>query len=84
MENTVVSPGPLAAQAFRLGIGASIVIGLAAIGGLYLTGTINLVLAAYSLVFLFPVYLVLVAVILSVWLGYDKDATNLRPVHREN
>ena len=36
----------------------------------------------YVLVLLFPVYLLVVAVALSVWLGYDKDATDLRPVYR--
>jgi hypothetical protein len=33
---------------------------------------------------LFPVYLVFVASVLSVWLGYDKDTTSLRPVYRKD
>ncbi|MFA1611728.1 hypothetical protein [Halobellus rubicundus] len=73
-------PGPDAARAFRLGIIAGAIVGLAFIGLLYWTGTLTLLLFAYTLTLLFPVYLVLVAVVLSVWLGYDRDATALRPV----
>lgn len=76
------SPGPAAAQAFRLGIFAGAVLGLVAVGALYWAGMITLVLLGYTMFLLFPVYLVMVAVILSRWLGYDKDVTALRPVHR--
>jgi hypothetical protein len=65
-----------------LGILASAVIGLAGIGLLYWFGSITLVIAAFVLVLLFPVYLVVVATVLSRWLGYDKDHTALRPVYR--
>ena len=78
------SPGPAAERAFRTGIVAAALIGLAAIGALYWTGTIALVLAGYSLVLLFPLYLVAAAAVLSVWLGYDTDATDLRPVYRND
>lgn len=78
------SPGPAAEYAFRTGIVAAALIGLAAIGISYWTGTIALVLAGYSLVLLFPLYLVAAAVVLSVWLGYDTDATDLRPVYRND
>jgi hypothetical protein len=40
------------------------------------------IVVGYGLVALYPVYLVVVAVVLSRWLGYDKDATALRPVYR--
>ena len=78
------SPGPAAERAFRTGIVAAALVGLAAIGALYWTGTIALVLAGYALVLLFPLYLVAAAAVLSVWLGYDTDATDLRPVYRND
>ena len=36
----------------------------------------------YAVVILFPVYLVVVAAILSVWLGYDVDPGQLEPVSK--
>lgn len=82
MDSSRVSPGPVAAQAFRLGILTGAAVGLVVLGALYWTGAISLVLLGYTLFLLFPVYLVFVAVVLSRWLGYDKDATALRPVYR--
>jgi hypothetical protein len=58
------------------------VVGLAAVGVLYWAGSIGLAMLGYALLVLFPVYLVLVAVVLSRWLGYDRDVTSLRPVYR--
>jgi hypothetical protein len=78
-----VSPGAAAAAAFRLGMFAGAVGGLGVLGLLYWTGALSPSLAGYSLLLLFPIYLVFVAVVLSVWLGYSKDATALRPVTRE-
>jgi hypothetical protein len=76
------APGPDAARAFRLGTAAGALVGLVGAGLLYWTGTLTGLAFGYVLVLLFPVYLLLVAVVLSVWLGYDKDATALRPVYR--
>ncbi|WP_311171984.1 hypothetical protein [Halobellus ordinarius] len=76
------APGPDAARAFRLGSAAGAVAGLVVIGLLYWTGVLSPLALGYVLVLLFPVYLLLVAVVLSLWLGYDKDATALRPVTR--
>lgn len=76
------APGPAARSAFRLGMIAAIVVGLAVLGALYLHGVLTVTTALYVLVALFPVYLVIAASVLSVWLGYDKDATDLRPVYR--
>ncbi|EMA52707.1 MULTISPECIES: hypothetical protein [Halococcus] len=78
------SPGPAAEYAFRTGMIAAALVGLTGIGFLYWTGTIALLLAGYSLVLLFPLYLVAAAVVLSVWLGYNTDATDLRPVYRND
>ena len=76
------TPGPAARSAFRLGMLAAAVVGLAAVGAGYLGGALAAATALYVLFALFPVYLVVVASVLSVWLGYDKDATDLRPVYR--
>lgn len=78
------TPGPDAAHAYRLGLRAGAILGVTLIGTLYWFGVIELLLAGYALLLLFPVYLVFVAAALSVWLGYDKDATALRPVYKRN
>ena len=75
-------PGPAAADAFRLGMLTAGVGGLAVLAALYLYGPMSAVVAVYALVALFPVYLVLAASTLSVWLGYGKDERDLRPVYR--
>jgi len=82
MTTVRASPGPAAAQAYRLGIVASAIAGLAGVAFLYWAGAISPLIAAYVVVLLFPMYMVLVSVALSVWLGYDKDETALRPVYR--
>ncbi|WP_336023673.1 hypothetical protein [Halobellus salinisoli] len=75
-------PGPDAARAFRLGIAAGGLVGLAVAGILYWVGTMTIFAFGYVFLLVFPVYLVLVATALSVWLGYDQDVTSLRPVYR--
>jgi len=82
MRSFRISPGPVAAHAFSLGLKTGGVLGLVAIGSLYWFDQISLVLAGYALLVLFPVYLVIVAAGLSVWLGYDKGPAALRPVYR--
>lgn len=82
MRTFRTSPGPAAAYAFRLGIVAASAVGLAVLGLLYWYGLLSPLLLGYVLLIVFPMYLVLVAVALSVWLGYDKDSTALRPVYR--
>jgi len=77
-----LSPGPAAAEAFRLGVAAGAAVGLTAIGLLYWWEAVSALVAGFLLVVLFPVYLVAVAAALSGWLGYDKDSTALRPVTR--
>lgn len=82
MDSIRIEPGQAAAQAFRLGMYVGALAGLVVIGLLYWSGQVGPVLAGYSLLLLFPVYLVFVAVVLSRWLGYDRDVTSLRPVRR--
>jgi hypothetical protein len=83
MTTPKVAPGASAHHAFRLGIAAAASIGLAGTGALYWTGVLTTPMLAFTLLLCFPVYLVLAASVLGVWLGFDKDATDLRPVHRE-
>jgi hypothetical protein len=83
MDTVRLSPGPAAAQAFRLGMVTSAVGGLAGIATLYWFDILTPLFAGYALILLFPVYLVFAAAVLSVWLGYSKDKTSLRPVYRE-
>jgi len=77
------SPGPDANHAFRLGIYAAVIVAVVGLAALYWTGLITMLHVAVALFLGFPIYLVLAAVVLSVWLGFDKDATDLRPVYRE-
>jgi len=77
------SPGPDAHGAFRTGMITAAIAALTLIAALYWAGLVDVVGVAYALLILFPVYLVFAASALSVWLGYDKDATDLRPVYRE-
>lgn len=81
MDAVRSSPGPAAAQAHRIGMIGCAVAGLAAIGAAYWFGVISPLLLGYTLLLLFPVYLVFASVALSVWLGFDKDETALRPVY---
>jgi hypothetical protein len=83
MTSLKVVPGANAHHAFRLGMAAAAIVGLVGVGTLYWAGLLTPTLAAFALVLCFPVYLVFAASVLSVWLGFDKDATDLRPVYRE-
>ncbi|GAB7010270.1 hypothetical protein [Halorubrum trueperi] len=83
MRSSRTSPGPVAAHAFSLGLKTGGTLGLVIIWTLYWLDQINLLLAGYALFVLFPVYLVLVAAGLSVWLGYDKGPAALKPVYRQ-
>jgi len=78
-----VTPGPDAAAAFRTGMVAAAAVALAVLGALYWAGAVSAIGAGFTLLAVFPVYLVLAASALSVWLGYDADETDLRPVYRE-
>ena len=82
MSDLKIRPGANAQSAFRLGVLAAAVAALAVVASLYTAGVLSVVGVAYTLLLLFPVYLVVVASALSVWLGYGKDATFLRPVYK--
>jgi len=78
------SPGPAADRAFRTGILVAAVGGLAAVGSLYWTGALAPLLVGFTLVVLFPVYLLVAAAVLSKWLGYDRDVSDLRRVRQKD
>lgn len=59
------------------------ILALVGLAALYLFGYLTLGTVGFTLMIAFPVYLVFVASLLSVWLGFDKDVTDLRPVYRE-
>lgn len=83
MSDLKFTPGPGARSAFRFGMWAAAVAGLGAIGLLYWIAVLTPLLVGFTLLLVFPIYLVFAASALSVWLGYGKDATDLRPVYRE-
>mgnify|MGYP000250607567 CR=1 FL=1 len=83
MSTTKVAPGPDAHQAFREGMIVAAIAGFAGIAILYWAGLMTLPLLGFTLLLGIPIYLVFAAVALSVWLGFNKDATDLRPVYRE-
>lgn len=83
MTENRISPGPAASSAFQYGMIAGAVLGLTSVGFLYRSGQLTPAVVGYVLLALFPTYLVIVATLLSKWLGYDRDGTSLRPVYRD-
>jgi uncharacterized membrane protein YdbT with pleckstrin-like domain len=82
MSDPWVTPGQSAEETFRTGIRAALVAAVTVAGLLYWFGTISLLTAGFALLVLLPAYLIFVASLLSKWLGFDKDAMDLRPVVR--
>jgi len=76
------TPGPVARSAFATGMIAAAILGLTGVGVLWWAGLLDYVLLGYLLVLVFPLYLVFAASAINVWLGYGKDATDLRRVTR--
>ncbi|ERG98231.1 MAG: hypothetical protein J07HQX50_02266 [Haloquadratum sp. J07HQX50] len=72
------TPGPDADAAFRTGQIIATIIGLSAVGLLWYSGAFSLYFTIYVLLFLFPIYLILSAAVLSVWLGYNTDLTQFQ------
>jgi len=83
MTSAKITPGPDAHSAFRTGMVAATLAAFVAIAACYWAGLMTLPLLGFTLLLGIPIYLVFAASALSVWLGFDKDATDLRPVYRE-
>lgn len=83
MASLVSEPGPAANRAFRHGIAAAAFLALAILAASYWAGFLGARHVGFALVVVGPVYLVVAASALSVWLGFAKDTTDLRPVTRE-
>jgi hypothetical protein len=62
---------------------AAAVLALAVLGTLFWFGSINALETGFVLLVVFPVYLVVAASALNVWLGSAPDETDLRPVYRK-
>lgn len=79
------SPGPLAERAFEFGMKAAAIGGLVFLLLLHYAGALSLVDSSHLLkiLLLFPVYLVFVSILLSLWLGFDPDERDLRPVDED-
>ena len=77
------SPGPAADRAFTTGVLVAAVAACAVLGFLYWAGMLAPLPVVFALVVLFPVYLLIVASVLSKWLGYDRDVSDLRRVRRD-
>jgi len=80
-----MSPGQIADHTFDTGFGIAAVVGV--FGSLILFGhgvlSVTNPMHVATLVLLFPVYLLFVAVALGVWLGYETDETDLERVKRD-
>jgi len=76
------SPGPIAEQAFETCFRMAAVSGVVVLGVCYWLGLLSLSdpLHVVTTLLLFPVYLLFVAILLGVWLGYATDERNLTPV----
>ena len=71
------SPGPAAAEAFTFGIAAATTISLVGLWVLFRTGLLTVFDVILAAVLGLPVLLVVVSCLLSVWLGYDRDASDV-------
>lgn len=83
MDEVRTKPGPDAGRAFHLGSIAAAVAALAGVALLYQSGHLSISEVVFTLVALFPPYLLVVASVLSVWLDLGKDTSDLRPVYRD-
>ena len=82
MTDASPSPGPIAKRTFSRGLRAAVLGGVACVGLLYWSGVLSIssVVHAAATLALFPVYVLAVAVLLGVWLGYDTNRADLERV----
>ena len=81
MDESGLAPGPIADQLFESTLKLAAAGGIASVLALHWFEVLSLFEATTLtiVVLLYPVYLVFVSMLLSVWLGYD-EARTLRPV----
>lgn len=83
MTDRWISPGHAAHEAFDIGMKAAALVALCGLGFLYWLGVLSPISAIVTLLLWVPIYLVVVAIVLSKWLGLTPDVTDLRPVSTE-
>lgn len=71
------SPGPAAAEAFSLGITTTATLCLVGLWVLFEVGVLALHAAVLAAVFGVPIALLIASCLLSIWLGYNKDAVDV-------
>lgn len=71
------TPGPAAAEAFTLGIVTVTTSTLAGLWFLLSADLLTVFDVVLAVILGLPVLLVVVSCLLSVWLGYDKDASDV-------
>ena len=71
------TPGPAAAEAFSFGITITAIGTVAGVSLLVWAERLTTVGAVAALVFGVPVALLVASCLLSIWLGYDKDAVDV-------
>lgn len=86
MSHSSGSPGPIADRTFDTGLKFGAAGGAACVAFLYWLGVLSVTNPFHTTVtlVLFPVYVLSVAVLLGLWLGYDTDETDLKRVTVED
>lgn len=77
-------PGPIADRTFDRGFKLAAIAGAVGVALVYVIGPFTLS-SGSELVFaflLYPIYLLAVAIVLAVWLGYPPDERNLERVYK--
>lgn len=82
MEKAGLSPGPIAERAFNVGFRAAAIGGVVGLSALYLFGplSVNNDLHLVLTIALYPIFLLSVALLLGMWLGFETDESDLQRV----
>jgi len=85
MSEKKISPGPIAERTFEVGLKIAAGAGVAAAAVCFLVGPLSVFDGFHVAltVLLYPVYVLTIATLLGIWLGYDTDARNLERVTEE-
>jgi hypothetical protein len=74
MDTVHHSPGEAAEQAFTLGLVAAMVLGVAGVVFLLWVRILTVMTAVLASVIGLPILLIIASCLLSVWLGYNRNA----------